>query len=45
MPGLNYKGPEGEGTETGRKSGKCKKTESELKQISESGQNLKKGLI
>lgn len=39
MPGLNHKEPEGEGPKTGRKLGKCKKTDSELKQIAESGKN------
>lgn len=44
MPGLNHKGPEENGPKTGRKLGKCKKTESELKQISESGQDPEKRL-
>lgn len=35
MANLNHKGPEGQGPKTGRKLGKCKKTDDELKQIGE----------
>jgi hypothetical protein len=44
MPGLNHKGPEGNGPKTGRKLGKCKQREAELKQSSESGQDHEKRL-
>ncbi len=38
MSNLNHKGPEGQGSKTGRKLGKCHKTEEELKQVGELGQ-------
>jgi hypothetical protein len=37
MPNLNHTGPEGQGPKTGRKLGKCHKSEEELKQIGELG--------
>ncbi len=38
MPNMNHTGPDGQGPKTGRKLGKCKKTEEELTQIGELGQ-------
>jgi hypothetical protein len=35
MPNQNRKGPKGKGPKTGRKLGKCQKTESEQKQMVE----------
>jgi hypothetical protein len=37
MPLLNHNGPEGQGPKTGRKLGKCHKTESELQETGELG--------
>lgn len=37
MPHLDHTGPSQEGPKTGRKLGKCNKTESELSQIGELG--------
>ena len=37
MPNLNHNGLVGQGSKTGRKLGKCKKTEEELKQVGELG--------
>jgi hypothetical protein len=44
MPHLNHMGPEGQGPKTGRKLGKCKKTENELKEqgVFGTGQGIKK---
>jgi len=38
MPKLDHTGPEGQGPKTGRKLGKCHKTETELKEQGELGQ-------
>jgi hypothetical protein len=37
MPHLDHTGPEGKGPKTGRKLGKCKKTQTEQKEIGELG--------
>jgi len=37
MPNLDHKGPEGLGPKTGKKQGRCRKTEAEKKEIQESG--------
>ena len=37
MPQLDHKGPEGKGSKTGRKLGKCHKNEAEQKEIGELG--------
>ena len=42
MPNLNNTGPDGEGTKTGRKLGKCAKTEIEKTQTGELGKGLGK---
>jgi len=42
MPHLNHTGPEGKGPKTGRKLGKCRKTEIEKIQMGELGKGLGK---
>jgi hypothetical protein len=42
MPKLNHTGPEGEGAKTGRKLGKCAKTEIEKTKTGELGKGLRK---
>jgi hypothetical protein len=42
MPHLNHTGPEGRGPKTGRKLGKCRKTENEKNQMGELGKGLGK---
>ena len=42
MPNLNHSGPKSQGPKTGRKLGKCRKTDDELKQISELGKGQEK---
>jgi hypothetical protein len=42
MPNQNRKGPKGKGPKTGRKLGKCRKTESELKQMDETIESQEK---
>ncbi|HHT23511.1 MAG TPA: DUF5320 family protein [Bacteroidales bacterium] len=37
MPRLNHTGPEGKGSKTGRKLGKCKKNEKEMENLGELG--------
>ncbi|MFH1319417.1 MAG: DUF5320 family protein [Bacteroidota bacterium] len=37
MPHLDHTGPEDKGPKTGRKLGKCRKTETELKEIGKLG--------
>jgi hypothetical protein len=40
MPNLNHTGPEGNGTKTGRKLGKCKKSLEKQGQVSQPGKRL-----
>jgi hypothetical protein len=40
MPHLDHTGPTGSGSKTGRKLGKCKKTESEMGNIGEIGKGM-----
>lgn len=42
MPHLDYTGPDGDGPKTGRKLGKCKKTEQDVKETVEIGKGLAK---
>jgi hypothetical protein len=42
MPQLNHTGPEGKGPKTGRKLGKCRKTEIEKSQMGELGKGMGK---
>jgi hypothetical protein len=42
MPNMNHTGPEGKGPKTGRKLGKCHKSESELKATGELGKGQAK---
>jgi len=42
MPNLNHSGPEGKGAKTGRKLGRCIKSEDELNQIGEIGKGQAK---
>jgi hypothetical protein len=42
MPNLNRTGPESEGSKTGRKLGKCKKSKEEITQVGQIGNGLGK---
>jgi hypothetical protein len=42
MPNLNHTGPGGEGPKTGRKLGRCKKSEQELQSSGELGKGMGK---
>lgn len=42
MPQLDHTGPTGSGSKTGRKLGKCKKTETEMEHMGEIGKGMGK---